>query len=72
MEVGHGGDSHPVQNDHLSLYLYQGLWRPDTWPPHSGNQFSPSQNGTRGFASWAVGSSQSETATGSREGNMSY
>ena len=47
------------------------LRRPDTWIPHSGNQFPPSQEGTRGFASWAVGSGQSETAAGSREGNMS-
>jgi len=24
MEVGKGGESHPVQNDRLFLYLYQG------------------------------------------------
>jgi len=38
----------------------------------SPHKFPPSQERTRGFASWAVGSSQYQTATFSREGNMSY
>ena len=40
--------------------------------PTLGEPVPPSQRGTRGFASAAIGSSQSETVTGSREGNMSY
>jgi len=40
--------------------------------PTLGEPVPPSQRGTRGFASGAIGSSQSETVTGSREGNMSY
>ena len=40
--------------------------------PTLGESVPPSQTGTRGFASGAIGSSESETATGSREGNMSY
>ena len=40
--------------------------------PTLGEPVPPSQRGTRGFASGAIGSSQSETVTGSRKGNMSY
>jgi len=40
--------------------------------PTLGEPVPPSQRGTRGFASGAIGSSQSKTVTGSREGNMSY
>jgi len=40
--------------------------------PTLGEPVPPSQRGTRGFTSGAIGSSQSETVTGSREGNMSY
>ena len=40
--------------------------------PTLGEPVPPSQTGTRGFASGAIGSSRSEMVTGSREGNMSY